>query len=101
MGGNCELTAPGADVVKHDVTIHGPIRLAATIPIHASQMYSRNITTFALLLIQKGNLVLNFEDDIVRDTCVTHEGQVRHAPTRERIEGAGGGTPSGAPRSAA
>jgi NAD(P) transhydrogenase subunit alpha len=97
MGGNCELTAPGADVVKHDVTIHGPIRLAATIPIHASQMYSRNITGLALLMIQKGALMLNFEDDIVRDTCVTHEGKIRHEPTRQRIEGA----PAGATGSAA
>ena len=98
MGGNCELTAPGADVVKHDVTIHGPIRLAATIPVHSSQMYSRNIVSFALLMIQKGALVLNFEDDIVRDTCVTHDGTIHHAPTRERIEGTPAG---GAPRSAA
>ncbi|HET9252111.1 MAG TPA: Re/Si-specific NAD(P)(+) transhydrogenase subunit alpha [Candidatus Eisenbacteria bacterium] len=95
MGGNCELTAPGADVVKHDVTIHGPIRLAATIPIHASQMYSRNITGLALLMIQKGALALNFEDDIVRDTCVTHEGKVLHGPTRERIEGSAGAGAAG------
>ena len=86
MGGNCEGTQPGAEVVVNDVTIHGPIRLAASLPVHASQMYSRNITTFTLLLIRDGALVLDFKDDIVRDTCITHDGQVTHAPTRARLE---------------
>jgi H+-translocating NAD(P) transhydrogenase subunit alpha len=86
MGGNCELTSPGAEVVRHDVTIHGPIRLAATIPIHASQMYSKNIASFFLLMVKNGALSIDFQDDIIRDTCVTHDGKVQHAPTRERIE---------------
>ncbi len=86
MGGNCALTEPGKETVRHDVTIIGPIRLAATLPVHASQMYSRNISTFALLLLKDGKLAIDFKDDILRDTCVTHEGQILHAPTRERIE---------------
>ena len=85
MGGNCELTKAGAETVVDGVTIHGPVRLASTLPVHASQMYSRNITAFVLLLLHEGALRLNFDDDIVRDTCVTHEGQVRHAPTAERL----------------
>jgi NAD(P) transhydrogenase subunit alpha len=86
MGGNCVLTEPGKETVKHDVTIIGPIRLAGTVPVHASQMYSRNITSFALLMLKEGKLVLDFKDDIIRDSCITHEGQVTHAPTRERLE---------------
>ncbi len=103
MGGNCALTEPGKEVVRHEVTIHGPIRLAATLPIQASQMYSRNITTFLLLLVKQGSLVLDFQDDIVRDTCVTHEGKVLHAPTREKLEQAAGAAapaPAGETRSA-
>jgi NAD(P) transhydrogenase subunit alpha len=96
MGGNCELTVPGKETTAEGVVIHGPIRLAATLPVHASQMYSRNITTFFLLMVKEGALHLNFEDDIVRDTCVTHEGQVRHAPTAERL-GAGAPAPIGNP----
>ena len=90
MGGNCALTEPGKEVVKHDVTILGPIRLAATLPVHASQMYSRNITSFFQLMLKDGALTIDFQDDIVRDTCITHEGQVRHAPTRARLESAAG-----------
>ena len=105
MGGNCELTEPGTEVVRHDVTILGPIRLAGTIPIHASQMYSRNIVSFFLLMLKDGKLALDMNDDIVRDTCVTHDGKLVHAPTRERIEqpaGAAGaaGAASGAAGSA-
>jgi NAD(P) transhydrogenase subunit alpha len=86
MGGNCELTEPGTEVVKHGVTIHGPVRLAATLPVHASQMYSRNITSFILLMVKNGALSLDWNDDILRDTCVTHDGAVMHGPTRERLE---------------
>ena len=93
MGGNCELTVPGQETVKHGVTIHGPVRLAATLPIHASQMYARNITSFFLLMVKDGALNLDFGDDIIRDTCVTHEGAVKHGPTRERLEA---GSASGA-----
>ena len=104
MGGNCALTEPGKDTVQHGVTIMGPIRLASTVPAHASQMYSRNIVAFARLLLQDGKLVLDFKDDIIRDTCVTYNGEVLHAATRDRIgNGAAAGTPqgeSGAARSA-
>jgi H+-translocating NAD(P) transhydrogenase subunit alpha len=85
QGGNCEPTKAGVDTVVDGVTILGPVRLEGTLPVHASQMYSRNITAFFLLMVKEGALNLNFQDDIVRDTCVTHEGVVRHAPTAERL----------------
>lgn len=87
QGGNCALTEMGRDVVKHGVTIHGPVQLAATVPVHASQMFSRNITAFFLLMVKNGALNLDFNDEIIRDTCVTHDGKVMHGPTRERLEG--------------
>ncbi len=76
-GGNCELTEAGTDVVRHGVTILGPLNLPSTLPYHASQMYARNISSFLLHVVQDGVLRLDFEDEITRDTCVTHAGEVR------------------------
>ena len=70
MGGNCELTSPGADVVRHGVTILGPVNLATTVPVHASQMYSRNIAALLVQLVKDGALHLDFDDEITRDTCL-------------------------------
>jgi NAD(P) transhydrogenase subunit alpha len=75
-GGNCEVTVPGQTVVKHGVTIVGAVRLAATVPQHASQMYARNLTAFLVHLMKDGGLDLNRNDEIIRDTLVTHDGQV-------------------------
>lgn len=69
-GGNCELTRPG-DVVHHsDVTIHGPVNLAATLPTHASQMLARNALALVTHFVKDGRWNLDFTDDIVRDTCL-------------------------------
>jgi NAD(P) transhydrogenase subunit alpha len=82
-GGNCELTRPGEIVVEHNVTIIGWYNLASTVPYHASQMYARNVTAFLLYLIKDGKLQLNMEDEIVRDTLLTHGGEVVNARVRE------------------
>jgi proton-translocating NAD(P)+ transhydrogenase subunit alpha len=79
-GGNAELTEPGATIVKDGVTIVGETNLPATMPFHASQMYSRNVFTLLDHLIENGELVLDFEDEITRETCVTHEGRVLKEP---------------------
>ena len=70
-GGNCELTEPGQVVTRHGVSIHGPINLAATLPGHASFMYSRNLYAFLLHLVHDGALKLDFEDEITRESCLT------------------------------
>jgi NAD(P) transhydrogenase subunit alpha len=88
MGGNCELTQAGSTVVHHDVTIHGPVRLASTIPVHATQMYSRNITAFLLHLTKDGSIQFDSNDEITTATCVTREGAIVHPGTKARIEGA-------------
>jgi NAD(P) transhydrogenase subunit alpha len=81
-GGNCELTEPGKIVVKHGVSISGPINVPSQVAYHASQLYSKNITTFLLSLIDKEkNLVVNKEDDIVAATLLTWKGQ----PGSEKI----------------
>ena len=82
-GGNCELTEPDVTVVKHGVTIIGEFNLAATVPYHASQMYARNVSAFLLHLAKEGKVQLSLNDEIIRETLVTHEGEVVNARVRE------------------
>lgn len=82
-GGNCELTEPGRNVIAHNVTILGPTNLPASVPYHASQMYSRNITTFLAHLIKDGALHIDTSDEITRETLVTRGGEIVH----ERVKG--------------
>ena len=84
-GGNCELTRCGETIVEHDVTIIGPANLPSTVPYHASQMYSKNITTFLAHLIKEGKLELDMEDEITSDTLITLDGEVVHAGVRELL----------------
>ncbi len=84
-GGNCELTRPGEIVEENGVSIHGPLNLPSSIPYHASQMYARNIATFLKHLIKDGRLALDQTDEIVRETLVTHAGEVVHMRVRESM----------------
>ena len=76
-GGNCELTQAGTEIVRNGVSIQGPLNLPSTEPLHASLMYARNVQAFLGHIVQDGKLRLDFEDQITRDTCVTHAGEVR------------------------
>lgn len=76
QGGNCELTQAGQELVENGVTILGPLNLASMMSYHASQMYSRNIASLLQLLIKDGKLSLDFNDEIIRGCCITHEGKV-------------------------
>ncbi|HVM74507.1 MAG TPA: Re/Si-specific NAD(P)(+) transhydrogenase subunit alpha [Candidatus Saccharimonadales bacterium] len=82
-GGNCELTKPDETTVVHGVTIIGEFNLAATVPYHASQMFARNVTSFLLHLVKEGKVNLNLQDEIIRETLVTHGGEVVSARVRE------------------
>jgi len=73
-GGNCAVSKPDEIVERNGVTIMAPTNLAATVPVHASQLYSRNVTSFLSLLIKDGELSINLEDDVVGPSCVTHDG---------------------------
>jgi len=75
-GGNCALSQPDVVLERDGVTITAPTNLAATVPVHASQLYSRNITSFLSLLIKDGQLQLNMNDDVVGPSCVTHNGEI-------------------------
>jgi NAD(P) transhydrogenase subunit alpha len=82
-GGNCELTRPGEKVVEHGVTIIGWFNLASSVPYHASQMYARNVSAFLLHLAPGGQLRLDPDDPIVRDTLLTQGGEVVNPRVRE------------------
>ena len=82
-GGNCELTKPDETTVVHGVTIIGEFNLAATVPYHASQMFARNVASFLLHLVKEGKVNLNLQDEIIRETLVTHGGEVVSARVRE------------------
>jgi H+-translocating NAD(P) transhydrogenase subunit alpha len=84
-GGNCELTRAGETIVHNGVSILGPVNLPSTIPYHASQMYAKNIATFLKYLIKDGKIALNREDEIVRETLVTHGGEVVHPRVLEVV----------------
>jgi NAD(P) transhydrogenase subunit alpha len=85
QGGNCELSVPGETVVRHDVTIIAPLHISSDLAFHASQMYAKNVAALVVLLAPKGELNLNFGDDIISAVCVTADGEIRHAPTRQRL----------------
>ena len=76
-GGNCELTRAGEVVTSHGVTILGPVNLPATLPYHASQMYSRNVQTFVEHVAKGGALTVDLDDPITGPMCVTHAGADR------------------------
>jgi H+-translocating NAD(P) transhydrogenase subunit alpha len=85
-GGNCDITEAGKTVVKHGVTIIGPINLASTVPYHASMMYARNITAFLTHLIKEQKLNLNLADEIVRETLLTSGGEIAQVRVREFLK---------------
>jgi NAD(P) transhydrogenase subunit alpha len=76
-GGNCELTEAGTRRNHRGVGILGPVNLPSSVPLHASQMYSRNVATFVAHLTKDGTLQLDFTDEITKATCVTHDGKAR------------------------
>lgn len=96
MGGNCPLTQRGGETVAHGVRILGPLNLPATVPVHASQMFSKNLLTFLQHVIQGGALKLDFEDTITTEMCVTHAGELRHEPTKKALAERSSASPGGA-----
>ena len=82
-GGNCELTKTGEVVIEHGVSIIGWINIAGRVPYHASQLYGRNLSAFLLHLVQDGKLRLNLEDEIIRSTLVTRQGEIVNPRVRE------------------
>ena len=82
-GGNCELTEPGQTVVREDVVIAGPLNLPSSMPEHASRLYARNMQALLELLVEEGELRLDFDDEVVAGACITRGGEIVHERARE------------------
>jgi len=89
-GGNCELSRPGETVHAGGVTIVAPLNLPATMPYHASLLFSRNLTAFILAFTKDKAFQLDLTDDIQQGALITHAGEVTHARTRDALQKAGG-----------
>jgi NAD(P) transhydrogenase subunit alpha len=79
-GGNCELTEPGHTVVRHGVTIVGHLNLPSTVAVHASQMYSRNVVTLVIEMLDKenaGTVRIDLANDVIGPSTITHAGEIR------------------------
>ncbi|HEY4845206.1 MAG TPA: Re/Si-specific NAD(P)(+) transhydrogenase subunit alpha [Candidatus Dormibacteraeota bacterium] len=87
-GGNCELTKAGEIIQVGGVTIDGTTNLPSTMPVHASQLYSKNVSTLLQLLVKDGALKLDFTDEIVKGACVTYDGGIVNARAKELVEAA-------------
>ncbi len=87
QGGNCELTRAGEVVEHQGVTIVGPVNLPAELAYNASEMYSRNLFNFLKPALDKGELAIDWNDEVFAQSCLTHDGAITHEPTRQ---GAGG-----------
>ncbi len=85
-GGNVAGVRPGETVMKGDVMLVGPINLPSRMPVHASEMYARNLYNFFAPLIKDGRLELDWNDEVVKGSVFTHEGQVRHEGVRKALE---------------
>jgi len=88
QGGNCELTKPGEVVEHRGVKVVGPVNLAAELAYNASEMYARNLYNFLKPALVKGELAIDWSDEVFAQSCLTHGGQIKHEPTAKALEGA-------------
>jgi NAD(P) transhydrogenase subunit alpha len=88
-GGNCELSRPGESVTVNGITIIAPLNVPATMPLHASLLFSRNLTAFILAFTKNNAFQLDLTDDIQQGAVITHEGAVKHARTRDALQKVG------------
>src|SRR5689334_2593587 len=87
QGGNCELTRAGETVNHNGVNIIGPVNLPATLAYNASEMYARNLLNFLKPALDKGELKIDWNDEVFAQSCLTHDGVVKHEPTAKTLEG--------------
>src|SRR5580658_2958209 len=87
QGGNCELTKAGETIIHGGVKIVGPVNLPASLPYHASEMYSRNLFNLLKPALVKGELAVDWSDEVFAGCVLTHDGQIKHEATRKTLEG--------------
>lgn len=88
-GGNCELTRAGETVTHQGVKVHGPVNVPSTVGNHASELYSKNLLSLLDLLIKDGEIRIDLEDEIIKDSLITHAGEIRHEGIRKQLQGDG------------
>jgi proton-translocating NAD(P)+ transhydrogenase subunit alpha len=88
QGGNCELTRSGATVEHQGVRIIGAVNLAAALAYNASEMYARNLFNFLKPALAKGELAIDWSDEVFAQSCLTADGSIRHEPTAKALGGA-------------
>ena len=82
-GGNCALTQAGEHVIVHDVNIHGPLNLPSRMPTHASELYAKNLYNFLSPWIKEGQLVFDWEDEVLAGTVLCRDGATVHATVKQ------------------
>ena len=88
-GGNCELTQPGETVRHGDVIIHGPLNVPSQVPLHASEMYAKNLLNFLTPMIAEGGeFQPDWDDEVIAQSALTRDGEIVHEATREALKGA-------------
>jgi NAD(P) transhydrogenase subunit alpha len=87
QGGNCELTQAGETIMHGGVKIIGPLDLPASLPYHASEMYARNLFNLLKPALPKGELAIDWSDEVFAGAVLTHDGQIKHEATRKTVEG--------------
>ncbi len=86
-GGNCEVTEPGRQIVHLDVIVYGPLNVPSELAVHASEMYAKNLLNFLTPMISEGEFKPDWDDVVVAQSNLTRDGEIKHAPTRELVEG--------------
>jgi H+-translocating NAD(P) transhydrogenase subunit alpha len=87
QGGNCELTRVGEIVEHQGVKIIGPINLPSDLAYNASEMYARNLLNFLKPALDKGELKIDWNDEVFAKSCLTHGGEIKHEPTAKALAG--------------
>jgi len=86
-GGNCELTEAGKTIHYEEKILHGPLNIASEAAFHASEMYAKNLFNLLSLMIEEGELKIDFDDDVIKGCLLTHDGNITHPATAKLIEG--------------
>ncbi|MFZ0467432.1 MAG: Re/Si-specific NAD(P)(+) transhydrogenase subunit alpha [Thiogranum sp.] len=86
-GGNCEVTEPGRQIVHGATIVYGPLNVPSELPVHASEMYAKNLLNFLTPMIKDGEFKPDWDDEVIADSTLTRDGEIKHAPTRELVEG--------------
>ena len=87
-GGNCELTEMGKTVIHKGIKIHGPENVPSMVGNHASELYAKNLQNFLELLIKESDINIDLEDEIIKESLITHSGEIFHPKIKEQMKGA-------------